>query len=54
MANIKITNLSDESNLFSDFDNNLRDLSDIDINIHGGFLPLVIGLGLLLYPRAAY
>ena len=49
MASIKISDLSVDSESFLD------ELSESDlVTVNGGFLPILIGIGLLLYSSNAY
>jgi bacteriocin-like protein len=49
MASIKISDLSVDSESFLD------ELNESDLaTINGGFLPILIGIGLLLYSSKAY
>ncbi|MBW4674437.1 MAG: hypothetical protein KME52_10570 [Desmonostoc geniculatum HA4340-LM1] len=55
MAKLTISDLHrNNSALLSDSENYIRELSEEEINVKGGLLPVLIGLAILLYPTDAY
>lgn len=55
MAKIKISDLHQHNSaLLSDADTYIRELSENEINVKGGLLPVLVGLAILLYAPNAY
>lgn len=46
MAKITISHLGPSSDFFSDTESCMRDLSEEELNIQGGLVPLIMGLAL--------
>jgi hypothetical protein len=55
MAKLTISDLHGNSSaLLSEEENYIRELSEEEINVKGGLLPVLVGLALLLYSTPAY
>ncbi|WP_189523569.1 hypothetical protein [Nostoc sp. PA-18-2419] len=55
MAKLTISDLHHNSSaLLSDSENYIRELSEEEINVKGGFLAVLVGLAILLYATDAY